>query len=398
MYRTKGLFNLWVHSGKDPFMTDNRRYEELASKWLNGTISEAEKAEFAAWYYAHRDDELSMPSDFIDDEESLRQRMLTNVLASVSYPAAAPRSTRRLRWLSGVAAAVALFASVGLYTWQQTRYGSGSSSTALESIRPGGNRATLTLADGRMIDLSEEHSGIIVADQVTYLDGTRLIENEGFLQSHRSTFNSISTPKGGTYRIMLPDGTSVWLNSASTLKYPSRFTADDRIVELAGEGYFSVAADKNKPFKVISKGQHVEVLGTVFNISAYADDTAIKTTLVEGSVRLVGDSAHVTVLRSGEQAVFTKNGFDVQQVDTAEFTAWKDGYFYFNDADIYTVMKQFERWYDIEVRYEINSRSDLFVGKIPRDVDLAAALNILKSTGVNVELDGRMLVILPGSN
>ncbi len=379
-------------------MTDNRRYEELASKWLNGTISEAEKAEFAAWYYAHRDDELSMPSDFIDDEESLRQRMLTNVLASVSYPAAAPRSTRRLRWLSGVAAAVALFASVGLYTWQQTRYGSGSSSTALESIRPGGNRATLTLADGRMIDLSEEHSGIIVADQVTYLDGTRLIENEGFLQSHRSTFNSISTPKGGTYRIMLPDGTSVWLNSASTLKYPSRFTADDRIVELAGEGYFSVAADKNKPFKVISKGQHVEVLGTVFNISAYADDTAIKTTLVEGSVRLVGDSAHVTVLRSGEQAVFTKNGFDVQQVDTAEFTAWKDGYFYFNDADIYTVMKQFERWYDIEVRYEINSRSDLFVGKIPRDVDLAAALNILKSTGVNVELDGRMLVILPGSN
>lgn len=376
-------------------MTDKKRHEALASKWLSGTISEAEKAEFSAWYYAREDDELAVPADFIDNEEALRKRMWGNVVASVARPVTAHRSLRGLRWLAA-AAAVMVFASVSLYMWQQSS--NGSKSSVQESIPAGGNRATLTLANGRTIDLSTEHSGIIVAGHVTYLDGTVIMENEAPARPPHSMFNSISTPKGGTYRITLPDGTSVWLNSASTLRYPSQFAGGERIVELIGEGYFSVAPNKNKPFKVMSEGQQIEVLGTVFNVSAYGDDESTKTTLVEGSVKLSGDNAHAAVLRPGEQAVLTERGFDVQHIDTVEFTAWKDGYFYFNDADIYTVMKQFERWYDIKVRYETDSRSDQFVGKIPRDFDLASALSILKRTGVNVELEGRTLVILPGNN
>src|SRR5690606_13352531 len=178
-----------------------------------------------------------------------------------------------------------------------------------EDILPGGNRATLTLADGRTINLSEAQTGIVVGDGITYLDGTGVLDNSA---SSVSTIMSLSTPKGGTYQITLPDGSKVWLNANSTLKYPSRFGGKERVVELEGEAYFDVSQQSTAnsrqasfvPFLVKTNNQTVEVLGTEFNISAYADDPVTKTTLVEGSVKVSAHAVNAsTLLKPGEQGL-----------------------------------------------------------------------------------------------
>lgn len=330
--------------------------------------------------------------------------------------------TRRLRRWLPYAAAVVLMTVVGAWLFfDGPRVNQQGEIVNMADIHPGGNRATLTLADGRTIDLNEAQAGIVVGDELVYNDGSTVLADGqqptagGPVDGNESRVPSVShlmsltTPKGGTYQITLPDGTTVWLNAASTLTYPGHFTGDERVVELEGEAYFDVserwsaAGDPTTgahvsrvPFKVISNSQTIEVLGTQFNVNAYADEQAIRTTLVEGSVRIWGDLIRDYVLRPGEQAVLTDNRLDVRSVDTEEFTAWKDGYFYFNDADIYTVMRQFARWYDIEVVIDMQNMDDLFIGKIPRNVDLHTALKVLKRVGVNAELnEKRQLVIKP---
>src|SRR5690606_27967693 len=198
-------------------------------------------------------------------------------------------------------------------------------------------RATLTLADGRTIDLSEAQTGIVVGEDVMYNDGSEVMEHRqdnlsGTQKgSLKTNYFVLSTPKGGTYQVTLPDGSKVWLNAGSTLKYPSRFSDGERIVEMTGEAYFSVIRDEERPFRVTSNGQQVEVLGTEFNVTAYPDDRETKTTLVEGSVRVALTTGRSPVtsrspitLKPGEQSIVRGANIEKQQVDTDEFTAWKD--------------------------------------------------------------------------
>jgi len=386
-------------------MTDDKRYHELASKWLNGTITEEEKSEFRAWYNAHVDSQFELPQSFASTEEELRSRILTKIRADIKQETSYTGKPR-LRWAVGIAASILLFVSIGVYL----RYGNVQqtvdSQLTQRDVQPGGNRAILMLADGRVIDLSADQSGVVIGEKLTYGDGTAILGREFQPSSDPSRLMCIATPKGGQYQIVLPDGSKVWLNSASSLKYPAVFSPDKREVMLEGEAYFEVTRiSTNIPFKVVSKSQTVEVLGTQFNINAYKDEAGIKTTLVEGSVAVhhnATDSeiAKEMILVPGEQAVLTDKELQVKKVDTEEFTAWKDGYFYFNDATIQDVMRQFSRWYDVEIKYDMLSvdEKDLFVGKIPKSVSLATAIQVIKGTGVYIDFrESQRLVLIKDS-
>lgn len=253
-----------------------------------------------------------------------------------------------------------------------------------EDILPGANRATLTLANGQIIGLSEAHTGIVVGDEITYLDGTKVSTISG----QTSRLMTLSTPKGGTYQITLPDGTKVWLNAASTLKYPDRFDDKERVVRLEGEAYFEVEGAKYAgawPFKIVSENQTIEVLGTSFNVNAYADERSITTTLVSGSLRVTlnqdvtGDGVTSLILKPGEESVFTAGQLEKRPADLNASTAWKDGYFVFNHATIETIAGQIGRWYGINVDC-VNLPHQTFSAEIPRNVKLSTLLKLIEST------------------
>jgi Fe2+-dicitrate sensor, membrane component len=302
----------------------------------------------------------SSPSAFPGEEEqsSLRPRRL----AIIRYTAAA---------------AILLALSVSLYFFVFNA--DSPREIAATEIPPGTNRATLTLADGRTVDLSTAQAGIVVGDGITYLDGSEISDagqsgGEESLTFDVSRLMSLTTPKGGTYQITLPDGSRVWLNAASRLKYPSRFNGEERVVELEGEAYFDVAK-ATVPFRVVGGGQMVEVLGTGFNISAYADEDETTTTLVEGSVRLhVGATGTNVSLSPGEQGRLSNGEIQTRQVDTEQYTAWKDGYFKL-DGTLAGVMAQVSRWYDVEVVFSsgVDTHREL-VGEVSRDASLGDIL------------------------
>jgi len=267
----------------------------------------------------------------------------------------------------------------------------------LQDIEPGGNRATLMLADGRVVDLSETQSGIVIADEITYLDGTTISDDQK--QTAGVQEMVLSTPKGGTYQITLADGSKVWLNAQSTLKYPNRFIEGERVVYLDGEGYFEVASMQDEqhqhvPFKVVTDSQTIEVLGTKFNVSAFPDEQETKTTLVEGSVRLslLSHPASV-VLHPGQQSVLLGATFDTREVNTYQYTAWKDGYFYFKKTPLEEVLRVVCRWYDVEVEYQNGIPSDQFGGQIKRDVTLRGLIEILQVSNINIKLEGNVLKV-----
>ncbi|PPL01698.1 FecR family protein [Parapedobacter indicus] len=250
-------------------------------------------------------------------------------------------------------------------------------------ILPGTNRATLTLGGGKPLELSSSKSAVVMeAGKIHYNDGTDVIENA------EASHAVISTPKGGRYEVVLSDGSHVWLNAQSTLKYPLEFTGDSRIVEIEGEGYFIVARDEKKPFKVISSGQEVIVLGTSFNVNAYTNET-VKTTLVSGAVQ-VRHADQTTILQPGEQSSVSRSeGLSKKHVDTEEAVAWKSGIFYFNKTNVHEAMAELSRWYNIEIVYEGNPKVLHFYGRISRDYTLAQVLEVLHLGGLRFEIQQR---------
>ncbi|MGN7202763.1 FecR family protein [Pedobacter sp. SAFR-022] len=281
------------------------------------------------------------------------------------------------------------------------------------ALKPGTNKAYLTLVDGTKVPL-DDHSNEIIAAQADLkirrtADGQLIYERNsspaGKQHSGTATaYNTISTPAGGQYRVLLPDGTRVWLNAASSLKYPITLAGlKQRKVELQGEAYFEVAklqhTNMHIPFIVRSKGQEVEVLGTHFNVRSYADEAQVATTLLEGAVVVRRPEAFEKLLKPGEQAL-TGTGVRVSAVDTSTAVAWKNGLFKFETADIYSVMQQFSRWYDIDVAYEGAAPKNRFTGEIYRDMDANDALKLLKLAHIKFRVEapgsgkGRKKVII----
>lgn len=376
---------------------DEERINLLAEKWRNGTLTEAERQEFEHWYVSFDDSELEVFSS--EDQETLGQRLYQYI--SREKDRRAQHRKKSLWRKAAAAAAVLVCLSGGAYFFDNVQKPDRQSIVNYDNdIPPGDSKATLTLADGSTIVLEDAEEG-----ELTELAGTRIIKPDsgslvytGSGNAGETGYNTLSTPRGGQFKVTLPDGTKVWLNAASSITYPIVFNKDERQIEMAGEAYFEVARDKSKPFKVHTvaaggMGQIVEVLGTHFNINAYPDEKAVKTTLLEGSVMIKAENQKL--LKPGQQSTLDGDALFVHQVDTMEAVAWKNGLFHFRDASIKTVMRQLARWYDVEVVYEGDIPEREFSGKIYRNINASQALELLSFTKVHLRIEGRKIIVNP---
>lgn len=305
-----------------------------------------------------------------------------------------------------IAASIVIALSAGLYFYIKPGYWGKSEHVvlAVNHTEPGGNRATLSLAGGKTISLSETKTGLVIGErQLTYNDGSSVDAYSELEEKKGETMMlTASTPRGGTYQFILPDGTHVWLNAESKLTFPSKFSRSERKVQLSGEAYFEVAklpgpvvsanGSKNIPFLVLSKNQQVEVLGTHFNINSYGNEGTVKTTLLEGSVKVsllsASKAAGSVILNPGQQAVVDgKSEIKVAQADVEQIIAWKNGLFYFKDADLKTILRTFSRWYDMDVIAVDQLGDRKFSGKLYRNVNAHQALQVLKLLGLEFSLE-----------
>jgi transmembrane sensor len=310
-------------------------------------------------------------------------------------------ATRRIPIWSAVAAAVA-FIVIGVVFFSYFRSGSlkNEGGQLANDIIPGGNKATLTLSNGKKISLAEAEKGSLARQagvRITKLaDGQIVYTIEGSADpSVAEMENTISTPNGGRYEIILPDGTKAVLNAASSLTFPAAFTGRERHVKLEGEAYFEVAKNKEMPFKVISGSQIVEVLGTHFNVSAYSNESSMKTTLLEGSVSVTAGQSSALII-PGQQSIVERGNTSAIitiNVDVNKEIAWKNGMFSFYQDDLQSVMKQIARWYNVEVVYQGNLPEEKFYGEISRNSNLSEVAKILAAYNFYLEIKGKTVIV-----
>jgi transmembrane sensor len=330
--------------------------------------------------------------------EQLLKKDLKNRLSK------APLRLIPARWWA--AAAIVIFTLTGLFV--AGKYF--NSNTKLHQlafdkniIKPGSNKAILTIAGGKQIILDGVGRGqLFTLDRVSVqnnVDSSIIYKKTSSeISTPTLSYNTLKTPMGGKYQLILADGTKVWLNAGSMIKYPVDFVSSERTVELSGEAYFEVAHNSHRPFKVISAGQVVQVLGTHFNINAYPDEDAVKTTLLKGSVKVYttkmgSTAAGSIIIKPNEQAVFRNALLSKATVDADEYTAWKNGVILFRNADIHDVMRKISRWYNVDVEYRGRMLSDTYNGEIPRNAAFSDVLKILKLDDINVKVSGRKLLV-----
>lgn len=390
---------------------EQNRAEQLLEKYANNRLSDEERAELESWYLhlAKKNSPLSDAGVFASAMSNLDGRLFKDKnIPADTHVVPVRKLWRRL----SAAAAILIFITAGLYTYRSFENDAVTEEQLVENkIRPGANIATLKLADGREIILDSTKNGEITNQagiSVRKLaDGQLVYEISKEVEEASSGFNTISTPVGGQYKIVLPDGTQVWLNSSSSLTYPVQFDAKGRNVELEGEAYFEVAKHeldgKRLPFTVEtrkgkqnSSGQKVEVLGTHFNIKAYADESAVITTLLEGAVKVADNgSTSVKLLKPGQHSVLSASGLSVASANTEEAVAWKDGLFMFDESRLDDVLKLVGRWYGVSIEYEdAKLRNLVFSGSVSKFTSMAKVLQVLESTGkIKFALEGRKLIV-----
>ena len=370
----------------------DKRIELLAAKWLAGNISEEEKVEFDRWYNSFDDTYHEVNANYTEDE--LEGRIRQHILEKIDP---APKAqAKRLVYYSFAAS---LFFLSLLFILSLKKPLPSYQSSVYSKIYPGGNKATLILSDGRKINLADSKTGIIANDKNAVIE--KKVGRINYHKSHLTTleninFNTLTVPKGGQYQIILSDGTQVWLNSASRIKFPTIFTGIERRIELTGEAYFEVIHDPKKPFRVITDGNTIEVLGTHFNVKAYPEEPAELTTLLKGSIK-VSTAKNKATLSPGEQSTQTTGSesqiTQVKQIDTDEAIAWKNHIFQFNKTNISSIMRTASRWYDVELVYNGKIPTQTFTGNISMDIDAHEFLNILSHTGLKFRIEGRKFII-----
>jgi len=396
-------------------MTENDYIKSLLRKYLLEDLQADERAALEAWAAHHPANrellDRYLSGRFVDDLMDFHQgaglveETYDYVMANSLAPTAKRKPLLLYKWLPYAAAVLLVAATASwFFLGNRTNPEPTVADIELEDIAPAGNRATLALADGRTIVLNEAQTGIVVGDGITYADGSAVLHLDGG-ESERSADGSqtelttdnlqLTTPKGGTYHVTLSDGTQVWLNAGSTLRYPRQFGKTERVVELEGEGYFSVARAEDKPFKVISSGQRIEVLGTEFNLSAYGDEPLVKTTLVKGSVRVatIGNPTSL-VLTPGEQSSVSSSGsLTKADVNFKKELAWRMGLFYFEETTFEELLRQVGRWYDVTIQYEGHVPQESFSGIMSRNVPLKTLLNYLRESAVEFTLEDQILFV-----
>lgn len=287
-------------------------------------------------------------------------------------------------WYAAAAVLAGVIAA-GFYLQQRTSPAGGQLAVnKMQDAAPGGNKAVLTLANGKKISLSDAGTGDIArqAGLRIYKTAAGEIVYEAASGTGSTGINEIATPRGGQYKVVLQDGSRVWLNAASSLRYPATFAASERTVELSGEAYFEIAGDAKRPFKVSTPAQTVEVLGTHFNINAYKENKQVNTTLLEGSVKVTTAAAPAMILKPGEQASLNNQtgALSKSMADAETAIAWKNGFFIFNDTYLSEVMLQLSRWYDVQVNLSTIPKMR-YNGVIPRNEPLSKVLSMLEFTG-----------------
>jgi ferric-dicitrate binding protein FerR (iron transport regulator) len=363
---------------------ENNKAKNLISKYLAGTCTSEEKAIVESWYVkeaANRSDELENP-DYPLIEQEIWDRLQNQVNKQAPVRSLWPRIA--------AAASILIFLSAGGYFLLQ-KPAKTTQLVQVQPIKPGSNKAILTLASGKQIILNTAGNGQLAKEQDTKIEKTadgKVIYKAGGDQSAVMVYNTISTPQGGLYTLLLSDGTKVILNAASSLKYPVHFAGNERDVELTGEAYFEVAHNKAMPFKVKTTKQTVEVLGTHFNINSYTDESSTRTTLLEGKVKVtpninVQSLGNEIYLIPGQQAVLNGSGkLRMLEVDTDMATDWVDGKFRCKNQNLESLMRKVGRWYDVQVIYlHDDDRLKTFSGTLNREDDILKLLKNIEFTG-----------------
>jgi len=359
------------------------------------------------------------PTGYTD--EDLRQRLqnrfqLIQQQIAEQQPAA-KRVSLAWRWLAA-AAVIIILAGGGIWYW----LGSATkppvaATTQPADVMPGSDKAVLTLADGKNISLDSARHGMLGTQGQTTVnqEGGRLIYDVSATSNtipDELLYNTLTTPRGGQYQLTLPEGSKVWLNAASSIRFPAAFNDSARVVYITGEVYFEVKPQLGKngkkvPFNVvIPGGAEVKVLGTHFNINAYEDEPHVTTTLLEGKVEMVADPGAIgnrrsVILKPGEQASVshasqTSQAIPVQTADVKQVMAWKNGLFRFNGMELKTMMRQLARWYDVEISFEPGAPvSEIFNGAMQRSLQLSQVLKGMQAMGIHVKKEGKHIIVMP---
>jgi len=336
--------------------------------------------------------------------DEIKNRIWDSVISNAGNGRVVSMKSRRI-WMVAASLLILVMASISYFYFSKNDNKEMQRIVAKKTnqkndIPPGGNKAVLTLANGSSIVLDSAQNGTLTQQgnaKVVKLNGGKLIyQKDENTNAVAVQFNTITTPRGGQYQLVLADGSKVWLNAESSITFPTAFTGNERRVEIKGEVYFEVAHIATMPFHVKVNNIDVEVLGTHFNINAYDDDEVMKTTLLEGSVKVSKGNESI-LIAPGEQAGVSNSSDNIEvkkNVDVEEVVAWKNGKFIFNNADLKTIMRQLQRWYNIDVVYKSKIPDDEFIGVISRNVNISEILKMLETTGaVQFEIDGRKIIV-----
>lgn len=383
------------------------RIAYLVLGYLRKTLTEAEHDELDAWVEAS--DENMLLFEELTDEKNIEANLewmesiqtenaLEKTKKQLQFAPSAKNRKRKLWPL--IAAAALLIAVVALYLIQPEKTSKVSTTVhvAVNDASPGRNKATLTLSNGRVINLEEKSTGIIENETGTKIEKKEdgLLMYEKLTTAKQPAYNTISIPRGGQYALTLSDGTKVWLNALSSLRFPEQFSDSLRVVELSGEAFFHVTKDKQHPFLVRMNDQgEVKVLGTQFNVNSYNDEEAKEITLIEGSVQVTSKNNRLQLV-PGQQARIRQGNITLEKhADVDATTGWKNGEFVFRDADIYSIMRQAERWYDVNVIYRTTS-SEHFNFSISRNEPLSKILHLMELTGkIHFKIENKSVYVLP---
>lgn len=366
--------------------------EALLERYNNGAATQEEIALVETWYLKYRGNIADLPRGQLEEDQQASIRQLLNEIEQTNK--------RRLWPFAAIAASILVFLTCGiLFLRPRPQKTSVAVHKVLKNdVAPGGNKALITLANGSTIVLTGAKNGTLASQGGIKIDKTAdgqvtYAAAGGNNITQALTYNTATTPRGGQYQFILSDGTKVWLNSASAIKYPVEFVGNERKVELTGEAYFEVAHNAKKPFRVVSNGQTIEVLGTHFNVNAYADELSVRTTLLQGSVK-ISSSGSSAVIKPGEQSAVVNGNIKVQNVDVDAAVAWKNGLFNFEDSNIEEVMRQLARWYDVDVKYEGKIPSRRFSGEISKNVNASQILDILAFKKIHFKIEGNLITVI----
>lgn len=387
-----GILGLFIYN--QSYMTEEE-YIILYEKRAKGTCSGSELSRLEAFEKFQLTHENWDWDESMGEKETVKQQLLQRIEQSLRSSVG-----KRTQWSvwSSAAAAIILLAIGFIWYTKEPAINRGQKERH-NDVASGYDKARLTLGNGATMELNGKERGSLLKDSylevLSAADGQLIYRFNDAVDMEEENWSTLETPKGGQYQLQLPDGSKVWLNASSSLRFSNEFNRNERIVELQGEAYFEVSKS-SKPFRVMAGGTEVVVLGTHFNISAYQDDQLTKTTLLAGAVKVIRHGTN-RLLKPGEQALVQGEETDISilRVDTEEAVAWHHGLFMFTNEDIRSVMKKIQRWYDVEVVYEKNITNYQLSGSISRYGDIKDVLQMLELTGiVHFKKEGRRIVVM----